>query len=189
MEMQVDWPVRPNPDHTSAYTQEKEMMQAGMRQAYLLKVVVVAMFVVIGGTVFAQSSNPLIGTWKLNVAKSKYNSGTVNKSGTTKFEAAGAGVKVTVDAVAADGTVMHWTFTTNYDGKDGPITGNSQYGDVVAVTRVNANTTRNIYKNGGKVTTTQTIVVAGDGKTRTVTSKGTDAHGQTVDSVVFYDKQ
>jgi hypothetical protein len=160
-----------------------------MRKVFVLGVAAVAWVVMFDMTVFAQAANPAIGTWKLNVAKSKYLPGTANKSGTTKIEAAGAGVKVTVDAVAGSGTTRHWTYTANYDGKDVPITGNSQYGDVVAVTRVNANTTRQTYKNGGKVTTTSTVVVSTDGKTRTVTSKGTDARGQAVDSVAVYDKQ
>jgi hypothetical protein len=160
-------------------------MQARMRQMCLFAVVAVAWVVVFGGTALAQSSNPLLGSWKLNVAKSKGSF----KSGSTKFEAAGAGVKVTVDLVGADGTVSHWAFTANYDGKDNPVTGNSPYGDVVALTRIDANTTRFISKQAGKVTATQTIVVSGDGKTRTVTTKGTDAKGQTVDTIGFYDKQ
>jgi hypothetical protein len=160
-----------------------------MRKVSFIGVAAVAWVVMFDGMAFAQAANPAIGTWKLNVAKSKYTAGTANKSGTTKIEAAGAGVKVTVDAVPGSGPTRHWTYTANYDGKDVPITGNSQYGDVVAVTRVNANTTRHTYKNGGKVTTTSTIVVSSDGKTRTVTSKGTDARGQAVDSVAVYDKQ
>lgn len=145
-----------------------------------------AVFVgVVGGTALAQSSNPLIGTWKLNVAKSKSSF----KSGTTTFEAAGAGLKATADLVSTDGTVSHWTFTANYDGKDYSVTGSSPYGDVVALTRVDANTTRTVSKLKGKVTVTQTIVVAADGKTRTTTTKGTDAKGQPVDTVAFYEKQ
>jgi hypothetical protein len=154
-------------------------MQARMRQMYLFAVVAVALVVVLCGTALAQSSNSEVGTWKLNVAKSKFSLGTALKSGTTKIEAAGAGVKVTVDTVSADGTTRHWEFTANYDGKENPITGNSPFGnpltgnspfgDVVALarTRVDANTTRTVYKNGGKVTVTQTTVVSGDGKTRT----------------------
>lgn len=140
----------------------------------------------LGGTALAQSSDPLVGSWKLNVAKS---TGTSFKSGTTKIEAAGAGVKVTVDLEGADGTVSHWAFTANYDGKDNPVTGNSPYGDATAFTRIDAKTTRIIVKQGGKVTVTQTIVVSGDGQTRTVTTTGTDAKGQTVDTIAFYDKQ
>lgn len=140
----------------------------------------------LGGTALAQSSDPLVGSWKLNVAKS---TGTSFKSGTTKIEAAGAGVKVTVDLEGADGTVSHWAFTANYDGKDNPVTGNSPYGDATAFTRIDAKTTRIIVKQGGKVTVTQTIVVSDDGQTRTVTTTGTDAKGQTVDTIAFYDKQ
>jgi hypothetical protein len=142
--------------------------------------------VLVSATAVAQSSDPLIGTWKLNVAKSK---GILFKSGTSKIEAAGAGVKFTVDLVSADGTPYHWTFTANYDGKDNPVTGNSPYGDTTALERVDAKTTRIISKQAGKVVTTQTIVVSSDGKTRTTTTKGTDAKGQKVDTVSFYEKQ
>jgi hypothetical protein len=138
---------------------------------------------------FAQSSNTEVGTWKMNIAKSKFSPGTAAKSGTVKFEAAGAGVKTTVDTAYVDGTVSHWGFAANYDGKDNPITGNSPYGDVVARTRIDAHTTRNVYKKAGKVTVTQTAVVSSDGKTRTVTATGTNAMGQSVDNVTFYDKQ
>ena len=140
----------------------------------------------VGGTALAQSSDPLVGTWKLNVAKS---TGLSFKSGTSKIEAAGAGVKFTVDLVRADGTVNHWAFTANYDGKDNHVTGNSPYGDTVALERVDAKTTRIISKMAGKVMATQTIVVSSDGKTRTTTTKGTDAQGQKVDTISFYEKQ
>ena len=69
-------------------------MQARMRQACLFSAVAMTSVIVLGGAAFAQSSDPLIGSWKLNVAKSK---SSTFKSGTTKIEAAGAGVKLTVD--------------------------------------------------------------------------------------------
>src|SRR5829696_8488947 len=77
---------------------------------------------VASGTALAQSDDPLIGTWRLNVEKSKPQS---FKSGTTVIERAGDGVKFTVDLAGADGTAYHWTFTAKYDGKDYPATGNS----------------------------------------------------------------
>ncbi|MEO5740339.1 MAG: hypothetical protein ABIS29_07075 [Vicinamibacterales bacterium] len=137
------------------------------------------------GMAHGQASNPLVGTWKLNVAKS---SGGF-KSGTTKIEAAGEGVKFIVDMVAADGKASHWTLTANFDGKDSPVTGDSPYGDMTAFTRIDANTTRMVSKKAGKVTVTQTIVVSADGKTRTTTTKGTNAMGQPVDTVAVYEKQ
>ncbi len=104
-------------------------------------------------------------------------------------EAAGAGVKFTVDLQSADGAKTHWTFTANYDGKDSPVTGNNPYGDSVALTRVDERTTQITVKQGGKPTVTQTIVVAADGKTRTTTVKGTSLKGQPVDAMSFYEKQ
>ena len=44
-------------------------------------------------------------------------------------------------------------------------------------------------KKGGKVTTMQRNVVAADGKTRTVTTTGTDAQGQKVNNLAVYEKQ
>jgi hypothetical protein len=146
----------------------------------------VALVGIVSGTALAQSPNPLVGTWKLNVAKSK---GTTFKSGTTKVEAAGAGVKFSVELLGADGTPTRWAFTANYDGKDNPVTGNSPYGDTVALTRVDAKTTQITCKQGGKGTVTQTIVVSDDGKTRTTTTKGTNVKGEAVDGVSLYEKQ
>jgi hypothetical protein len=152
----------------------------------LQRSLVAAMFVGLVGTVaLAQSTSPLIGTWKLNVAKSK----APFKSGTSVIEAAGNGIKFTVDLEGTDGTKSHWGFTANYDGKDVPVTGESMYGDTVAVTRVDERTIRIAGKYKGKPTTTHTITVSADGKTRTSTAKGIDKNGKAIDAVSFYEKQ
>ena len=158
-------------------------------QLRTFRFVAVAFVMVVSGTAFAQAPNPNIGMWKGNIAKSTFAPGTALKSFSTKVEAAGAGIKATVDSATTDGTVRHWVYTVNYDSKDSPITGNSQYGDTVAVTRVDANTTRSVYKSRGVATVIQMTVVAPDGKTRTVTTKGKNAAGQAVDNLNFYDKQ
>jgi hypothetical protein len=139
---------------------------------------------VVCGTALAQSSDPLVGTWKVNAEKSKG-----SKGGTTKIEAVGSGVKFDVEVVAPDGTVSHWGFTANYDGKDNPVTGSSPYGNVVALTRVDAHTVEITSKQDGKPMVTSTIVLSADGKTRTTTTKGTDTKGQALDIVAFYEKQ
>ena len=164
-------------------------MQARIRQTCLFAVVALGLVLVLARTTLAQPGNSSIGTWKVNLATSKYPAGTAPKSATFTVEAAGAGVKVTVDSVAADGTVAHWAYSGNYDGKDNPITGNSPYGDVVSSTRVDANTIRTIYKKAGTVTVTLTSVVSSDGKTMTFTGTSTNAAGQTVNNVRVYDKQ
>lgn len=136
----------------------------------------------------AQSKDPFVGTWRLNVAKSKY-TGPAPKSITSTYEAAGQGYKVSVRNEPASGAVQQYSYTTSLDGKDSPITGNNPNADAVAVKRIDANTLELVNKKGGKVTTTQRNVVSPDGKTRTVTTTGTDPQGQKVNNVGVFEKQ
>ena len=67
--------------------------------------IVVTLAVVVGVNVThlsAQASDPRVGTWKLNVAKSKYNPGPAPQSQTLKVEASGKGEKITSEVVSAD---------------------------------------------------------------------------------------
>jgi hypothetical protein len=146
-----------------------------------------ALVAFVGATAHAQSSDSMLGTWKLNVAKSK----TIYKSGTTVVEAVGDAVKVTADLVGADGTAFHWTWTAKYDGKDTTVTGTTPYGPgvVASLTRVDAHTVKIAGKRNGEVVLNQTITTSADGKSRTVSTKGKDAKGQAIESVSVYDKQ
>ena len=137
----------------------------------------------------AQAKDPFVGTWTINLAKSKYSPGPAPKSTTTTYEAAGKGYKVSVKAEPATGPVQQWSYTSDLDGKDVPITGNNPNADTVAAKRIDANTLEIVNKKNGKVTTTQKNVVAADGKTRTVTTTGTDGQGQKVNNVAVYEKQ
>jgi hypothetical protein len=152
---------------------------------HLLAAVAIVAFA--GAAPLAQSPDPMLGTWKLNTAKSK----APYKSGTSVIEAVGDAVKVTADMVGADGTAYHWSWTAKYDGKDNPITGTTPYGPgaVASLTRVDAHTVKVVGKRNGEVILTQTIVTSADGKTRTLTTKGKDAKGQPVETVTVYDKQ
>jgi hypothetical protein len=158
-------------------------MHARMRRASWFTAIAITLAMALGGTVFAQA----VGTWKLNLAKSKYQ-GQAPKSITLVYEAAGAGIKVTVDQVPVDGPPIHYAVTTNYDGKDVAVVGNPN-ADMVARTRVNATTTQLVNKKDGKILSTATLVVSADGKTLTITTTGKDPKGQTIDSVAVYDKQ
>jgi hypothetical protein len=128
-----------------------------------------------------------VGTWKLNVAKSKVEAGPVAKSRTIKVEAAGEGVKVQVDAVLADGKSQSYSYTAQYDGKDYPVTGNPDV-ETIAFKKVDDNTLEATPKKGGQATATMTIVVSKDGKTMTATAKGKNDKGPFT-NVAVYDKQ
>ena len=160
-------------------------MQARLHQMRLVSSVAVALAVVlVGGTALAQS----VGTWKLNLEKSKYNQGQAPKSATLVYEPAGAGIKVTVDQVPAVGPAIHYAYSADYDGKDVAVVG-SPNGDSAARTRVNATTTNLVNKKDGQIVSTVTLVDSADGKTLTITTAGKDAKGRNVDSVAVYDKQ
>lgn len=139
--------------------------------------------------VMGQADNPQIGFWKMNMEKSKFSTGTGFKSATSRIESFGGGVKHTVDSVYVDGTSRRYSYATRYDGKDMPVLGNSPYGNTTAMTHVDANTTRTVYKNNGQVTVIQISVVSPDRRTRTVTTKGTNPAGQPVDNLSVYDRQ
>ena len=139
-------------------------------------------------TVSAQATDPRIGTWKLNAAKSKYDPGPPPQSLTVKVEPAGQGEKVTAEFVNMDGTRATTVYTANFDGKDSPLIG-SPIANTVALKRVNPHTTARTDKKEGKVIQTLTRVVSQDGKTMTVTVKGTNAQGQVVNNVIVFDKQ
>ena len=141
-----------------------------------------------GFALSAQAADPLVGTWKLNVAKSTYSPGPAPKSLTAKIEAAGEGEKVTADGVRGDDTPIQVVYTAQYDGKDHPITG-SPMADTVSLKRLDANTTERTDKKGGKVTQTLTRKVSSDGKTMTVTYKGTDAEGRPINNLAVLEKQ
>jgi len=159
-------------------------MHTRMRYPSLLIALATILTIGFGATAFAQQA----GTWKLNVAKSTYHKGQAPKSTTLMYEAAGEGIKVTVDSVPTDGAPIHYAYAANYDGKDNPVVGNPN-ADMSARTRVNATTTNVVNKMGGKTLSNVTLVTSSDGKTLTITTKGTDAKGQNIDSVAFYEKQ
>jgi hypothetical protein len=139
----------------------------------------------IGTMCFAQNVN--MGTWKLNEAKSKLNPA-LPKNLTVTYEAAGDSVKATVDGVDPKGNPTHSVWTGKFDGKDYPVTGDPT-SDTRALKQVDDHTLLLTSKKAGKVTLTGKIVVAADGKSRTLTATATDSMGMKIEGSSFYDKQ
>ena len=137
----------------------------------------------------AQERDPRIGVWKLNVAQSTYNPGPAPQSLMVKVEAAGQGEQTTTDFVNADGTRTTTQYTANFDGKAVPLTGSQVGADMVSLKRIDARTTERTDMKGDKAIQVLTRVVSQDGKTMTVTTKGTNAQGQPVNNVGVFEKQ
>jgi hypothetical protein len=163
-------------------------MPAGMRKIFLFTVAVVALMLVLCGTALAQS-DPFIGTWTLNVAKSKYDPGPPPMSMTRVIEPwEGDGFKETVTVVLANGTHTTGVFSAHFDGKDYKFTTHPVL-DTAAFKRANANTMTFTGKKGGKVVATGKLVVSKNGKLTTETATFMTAKGQKAHNVMVYDKQ
>jgi hypothetical protein len=158
-----------------------------MLKRLLTGVFVVCGVLAMGALTLAADSN--VGTWKLNLAKSKYDPGPAPKSQTLKIEAWGTdGVKYAADGVDPDGKPLHWEFQAKYDGKFVPFTGNPD-ADMLSYKRVDANTVESTTQLKGKVAGHTRAVVSADGKTRTLTQTGKNAKGQDIHNVLVFEKQ
>jgi len=131
--------------------------------------------------------NPNMGTWRLNETKSKFPA-MAAKNNTVVYEAVGDDIKVTVDGSDAEGKPTHNEWTGKFDGKDYPLIGDAT-SDTRSYVTINERTTDLVNKKNGKVTLSGRIVISADGKSRTITVKGTDANGKMLKYVAFYDKQ
>jgi hypothetical protein len=151
------------------------------------KTILVSLAAFFVGLAVCLAADPNMGTWKLNEAKSKLGSETT-KNNTVVYEAAGENMKITVDGVASDGKPVHHEWTGKYDGKDYPVTGDANQ-DTRSYKKTGDRTLEFGAKKGGKVTLTGRVVVAADGKSRTVTTTTTDSSGKQVKSTAVYDKQ
>jgi hypothetical protein len=143
--------------------------------------------VALSGAVALAADNWL-GTWKLNVAKSKYSPGPAPKSLTLTWESTADGVKHTADGVNGEGNPMHSEYVTTYDGKEVAYTGNPD-ADMSLATRIDDNAYENVWKKDGKEMIKAKVVVSKDGKTMTITQTGKNAKGQTVHNTAVYDRQ
>lgn len=136
----------------------------------------------------AQAGDRGIGTWKLNLAKSKYTPGPPPKNLTLTYEVAGKGVRVITQGVDANGKPTHTDYTANYDGGNFPVSGSADY-DTVVLKKIDASTVEATRKRGGHVVQTMRRVVSKDGKVLTTTTTGTDAEGRHIKNVGVFDRQ
>jgi hypothetical protein len=139
------------------------------------------------GTTLCFAADPNLGTWKLNEAKSKIAPG-APKNTTVVYAMDGDSIKATVDGVDGQGKPTHNVWTGKFDGKDYGVTGDPN-SDMRSLKKIDDHTLELTVKKAGKVTTTGKIVVAADGKSRTLTASGTGADGKKVEMTAVYDKQ
>ncbi len=148
--------------------------------------IALTLVVCLAGAALCYASDPIMGTWKLNEAKSKF-SPAATKNTTVVYAPAGDQVKVTTDGTDADGKAVQSEWVGKFDGKDYPLTGDPS--STRAYKKINDRTLELTNKKDGKVTSTGRAVVSADGKSRTVTLKGTTSDGKTISYTAVYDKE
>ena len=138
----------------------------------------------------AQPPQELFGSWKLNLAKSKYSPGPAPKSMTVTYSPAGLGrfgMKIVVEVVPAEGAPQRWEMTPMYDGKDYRVTGNPD-ADTISIKRISDTKGESTFKKGGKVMAVNVRTLSADAKTLTIESKGTTADGKPRHDIAVYEK-
>ena len=143
--------------------------------------------------------DPMVGTWKLNLERSKFTADYPSpKSETILIEQLQGGVKVTADPVNFRGKPAHVVYSLMFDGKDYPVTGapqDAEFGfgdastDTVAVKRIDPRTISVIRKQSGKVVSTQKIAISKDGKERISDWKAQNAKGEPITWMTIFDRQ
>ncbi len=156
----------------------------------------------------AQDPEPIVGTWALNVARSTFTPGPAPKSELRTYVLEGQATKVTFKGVNeprtyttvrqeiratstrvdADGTTMAREWTVVFDGRDRPMTGDPD-ADMIASKRLDALTSEFTQRKAGGVVATGTHAVSKDGNTLTITTKGINAQGQSISSVLVFERQ
>lgn len=151
-----------------------------------LIVLSVLVFCMVAARAVSAQSDPRIGTWKLNVEKSKGNTRT---SETRTYMQSGDGVTVSVEYMNRDGSKHSYGMTETPDGKDYPFNGEGPGGaETISVKQVGS-----VFaaegKKGGKLLFKTKVTFSDDGKVMTLATKGSDANGHPFDNVRVYDKQ
>ena len=137
----------------------------------------------------AQGVSPmLIGTWKLNLAKSTYSRGPAPRGRTLTFQRDAQDVKVTFEEIDAQGKSTKQDGLLFNDGKFHPAPGVPAY-DAQAYKAVNDSAGWVIRTKAGKVVQTLIGELSADGKTQTITTAGVTADGRQINDFSVYDKQ
>jgi hypothetical protein len=157
------------------------------RRSILLLALLSAAFATAGSQMGLTQSDLLIGTWKLNVDKSKFSPGPPPKSQTLNFQRVGQDLQNTAETVDAQGQVTKIVFMHIYDGKPHPTTGNPLF-DATTYTPVDDHHVKWVRSKVDKPVQTGTNEISADGKTFTVSTEGIGANGQPISSVAVYER-
>jgi hypothetical protein len=153
-----------------------------MKQALAL-ILLAAMFV--AGSAYA-ADDPILGTWTLNVAKSKFSPGPAPSAGTRVYSESAGLYTLDEKFTGADGkeTSVHAQYRNGHEVK-----GSGDTSPTVLAKKVNSHTWNFDLKMDGKVVGHVHRVVSADGKVLTVHNTGQQGNAAAADDTLVFDKQ
>ena len=149
-----------------------------------------ALIAIVGAAIGAEATAThwAVGTWKLNVAMSKFNPGPAPKSDTRTYAPSAQGVTVMIKIVGADGKEVSVQTRYIIDGKQHPFPGSPDY-DSITVWRVDDSKIEYTLQKGRDVVETGSSSVSKDGKVLTLISKGATATGEVYGDTLVFDRE
>jgi hypothetical protein len=133
-------------------------------------------------------ADPVVGTWKLNLAKSTFGGGPAFKSQIRTYSQSAQGLTLKMKTVSADGKETTTQTTYHVDGKDYPSTGDRDF-DSLSGMRIDTNTTEFTLKRAGKPVGTIRRTVSNDGQTLTLNFVITNANGVQLSQLTVFERQ
>jgi hypothetical protein len=136
----------------------------------------------------AADADPVVGTWKLNLAKSTFAGIPAYKSQIRIYSRSAGGLTLKMTTVSAEGKETKTQTTYQLNGKDHPSMGNPDF-DSLSGMQIDTNTAEFTLKRAGKPVGKIRRAVSKDGQTLTINYVITNANGVQTSALTVFDKQ
>ena len=137
----------------------------------------------------AMAADPIIGLWKLNLAKSKFASGQAPKEQTEIYREAGQGqIELNYNSIPSSGASTILKITLPAHGGLNSRSDNAK-GYLEMETLITPGEWCMTRTQNGKQVAALHKIVGKEGKTMRQTETGTDDHGKPYQNELFYDRQ
>jgi hypothetical protein len=132
--------------------------------------------------------DPLVGTWMLNLEKSKYPEGLAPKEQTVIIQLQDDEHHVSISGMTASGKPISARYTAPVNGGEGKVQQSTTF-DAVASKRISDTQRQLVYSQGGKETTTINVMLSADKSSLRIIGKGKDSEGKPTEYVAVFDRQ
>jgi hypothetical protein len=171
-------------------TNERSASRRGTIVKTVLSNVFLGALLIIGSAIIAAGidADPVVGTWKLNLAKSTFGGGPPLKSQIRTYSHSARGITLKMKTVSADGKETTTQTTYHLNGKDHPSMGNPDF-DSLSGMQIDTNTAEFTLKRAGKPVGKIRRAVSSDGQTLTLNLVITNANGVQLSQLTVFDKE